>query len=217
MDIGGDFYDLIHATPTTAAAVIGDVQGHNTTAVALMGQVRTAVHAHATAGASPGDILARTNRMLTDLDPGLFTSCLIAELDLARGRVRFATAGHPPPLLRGPDGRTDIPVVPPGLLLGIDPRSEYPVSEMPLPQGSLLALYTDGLVEVPGADIGDAIADLARHLARSDVQDLDRLADDLVRQAEGTTHRTDDIALLLVRYDDEGRGMPPADGGGSSG
>lgn len=72
MDIGSDFYDLIVCTPTTAAAVIGDVQGHKTTAAALMGQVRTAVHAYAaTTRASPGEVLACTNRLLVDLDPGL--------------------------------------------------------------------------------------------------------------------------------------------------
>ncbi|MBM7443094.1 GAF domain-containing protein/PAS domain-containing protein [Streptomyces sp. HB132] len=80
MDIGGDFYDLIPCTDATATVVIGDVQGHDTAAAALMGQVRTAVRAHATDGSSPGDVLARTNRLLTDLRPGLFTSCLIAHL-----------------------------------------------------------------------------------------------------------------------------------------
>ncbi|MQS05553.1 PP2C family protein-serine/threonine phosphatase, partial [Streptomyces alkaliterrae] len=104
MDIGGDFYDLIHRTPTTAVTAIGDVQGHNTTAAALMGQVRTAVHAHATVGATPGDILARTNRLLVDLNPGLFVSCLIAHLDLGHRRAQLATAGHPPALIRHPDG-----------------------------------------------------------------------------------------------------------------
>ncbi|WP_435840406.1 SpoIIE family protein phosphatase [Streptomyces chartreusis] len=105
MDIGGDFYDLIH-TPSVTTAAIGDVQGHNTAAAALMGQVRTAVHAHATAQTSPSDLLARTNRLLTDLDAGLFTSCLIAQLDLTHHRARLATAGHPHPCSATP---TDTP------------------------------------------------------------------------------------------------------------
>ena len=66
--IGGDFYDFIRLSDTTAAAIIGDVQGHNVTAAALMGQVRTAVHAHATAGAPPDQVLARTNRFLADIE-----------------------------------------------------------------------------------------------------------------------------------------------------
>ncbi|MEU5062261.1 MULTISPECIES: SpoIIE family protein phosphatase [unclassified Streptomyces] len=200
MDIGGDFYDLIRCTPTTAVAVIGDVQGHNTTAAAaLMGQVRTAVHAHATAGATPGDILARTNRLLTDLDPGLFASCLIAHLDLTHHRAQLATAGHPPALLRHPDGPTDILRIPPGLLLGIAPDAHYQTTDIALPPGAVLALYTDGLVESPGTDIDDATTALAAHLTSAQTQNLDTLAETLIHYAEQAAPLNDDIALLLIR------------------
>ncbi|WP_405922324.1 SpoIIE family protein phosphatase [Streptomyces sp. NBC_00122] len=199
MDIGGDFYDLIRPTPSTVLAAIGDVQGHNVNAAALMGQVRTAVHAHGTAGAPPSELLARTNRLLTDLDPGLFTSCLIAQIDLAHGRARLASAGHPPPLLRYPGGSTDVLEVPPGLLLGIEPSAEYPTREISFPPGALMVLYTDGLVETPGADIEAATVSLARHLDGSGMQNLDDVADTLLRHAQHTAPRTDDIALLLMR------------------
>ncbi|MFJ8108191.1 SpoIIE family protein phosphatase [Streptomyces sp. NPDC096132] len=202
MDIGGDFYDFIHLDPTTAAAAIGDVQGHNVDAAALMGQVRTAVHA--TAGAPPGEVLTRTNRLLTDLDPGLFTSCLYAHIDLAAHRVRLASAGHPPPLLRHPDGSADILPVPPGLLLGIDPDAHYPSAEIPLAPGSVLVLYTDGLVEAPGEDIGDAIDGLAHVLTRDHSVGMNALADTLVRHARRSAPRSDDIALLLIHRIREG-------------
>ncbi|MFB6676207.1 SpoIIE family protein phosphatase [Streptomyces sp. NPDC056390] len=203
MDIGGDFYDLIVCTPTTAAAVIGDVQGHNTSAAALMGQVRTAVHAYtATAGASPGEVLAYTNRLLVDLDPGLFASCLIAHLDPTHHRALLATAGHPPALLRHPDGHTDILRVPPGLLLGIDRDADYDTTEIPLPPGAVLALYTDGLVETPGTDIDDATDTLAGHLAATEPENLDALADVLLHHAEQSAPRYDDIALLLIHTHD---------------
>ncbi|WP_373429651.1 SpoIIE family protein phosphatase [Streptomyces sp. W4I9-2] len=199
MDIGGDFYDLIPCTDATAAVAIGDVQGHDTAAAALMGQVRTAVRAHATDGSSPGDVLARTNRLLTDLDPGLFTSCLIAHLDLANHRVRLATAGHPPALLRHPDGRTETLHVPAGLLLGIEPDADYPTAEFPLPPGAVLALYTDGLVETPGTDIDHATIALASQLAQAQSENLNALADALIDHAEQSAPRKDDIALLLIR------------------
>ncbi|MFE7567881.1 SpoIIE family protein phosphatase [Streptomyces sp. NPDC057539] len=198
MDIGGDFYDLIHA-PLATTAAIGDVQGHNTTAAALMGQVRTAVHAHAAAGTPPGDLLTRTNRLLTDLDAGLFTSCLIAHLDLVHHCAHLATAGHPPPLLRHPDGHTEVLRLPTGLLLGIDPDADYPTTEIPLPPGAVLVLYTDGLVEIPGTDIDDTTNALAQYLTHARIQDLDDLADDLIRHAERSAPRRDDIALLLIR------------------
>jgi PAS domain-containing protein len=199
MDIGGDFYDLIRIDGTTAVATIGDVQGHNTTAAALMGQVRTGVHAHASVGAPPGDILARTNRLLVDLDPGLFTSCLIARLDLDRRRAQFATAGHPPPLIRHPDGGTGTLRLSPGLLLGIDPDAEYPTTEIPLTPGTVLALYTDGMVEVPGTDIDETTAELARQLARATGRTMDDVADALQNNAPTAAQRNDDTALLLIR------------------
>ncbi len=198
VDIGGDFYDLIHA-PTAITAAIGDVQGHNTVAAALMGQVRTAVHAHAAAGTSPGVILARINRLLADLDTNLFTSCLVVQLDLASHRARLATAGHPSPLLRHPDGRTEVLSLTPQLLLGIDPDADYHTTDIPLPPGAVLVLYTDGLVEVPGTDIEDTTNVLARYLARTQVQNLDQLAQSLVHHAQHSARDHDDIALLLIR------------------
>lgn len=199
MDIGGDFYDFVRIDRTTAVATIGDVQGHHPTAAALMGQVRTGVHAHATIGAPPGDILARTNRLLVDLDRGLFTSCLVARLDLERGRAQFATAGHPPPLIRHPDGRTGTLPLAPGLLLGIDPDADYPTTEIPLTAGTVLALYTDGMVEVPGTDIDETTAELARQLARATGRTMDEVADTLQNNAPTVAQRHDDTALLLIQ------------------
>lgn len=178
---------------------IGDVQGHDPTAAALMGQIRTAVRAHTATGSSPGDVLARTNRLLCELDTGLFASCLIAHLDLSRHRVRLANAGHPPALLRHPGGRTDTLRLPPGLLLGIEPDAVYPTTDIPLPPGAVLALYTDGLVETPGTDIDDATTALAHRLATAHAESLETLADTLLDHAERTGPRNDDIALLLIR------------------
>ncbi|WP_234347999.1 SpoIIE family protein phosphatase [Streptomyces specialis] len=199
MEIGGDFYDLIRLDGgPTVAATIGDVQGHNVTAAALMGQVRTAVHA--AAGAPPGDVLARTNKLLTDLDPGLFTSCLYIDIDLGRQRARLANAGHPPPLLRHPDGEVTVLRMAPGPLLGIVRRADYPSIEVPFPPGAVLVLYTDGLVETPGIDLDVATDELAGHLARFGSADRSTgdVADELLRHARQTASRSDDIALLLL-------------------
>ncbi|MGW7329286.1 SpoIIE family protein phosphatase [Streptomyces sp. NPDC054840] len=198
LEIGGDFYDLIRIDDTTVAAAIGDVQGHNVNAAALMGQVRTAVHAGA--GAPPEEVLARTNRLVTDLEPGLFTSCLYAHIDLAGHTVRLASAGHPPPLLRHPGGATEILNLPAGLLLGIEPGASYTAVEIPFSPGTLLALYTDGLVEAPGRDIEDAIGAVAgRICVAPEHQPLGDLADELIEHARRDGPRPDDIALLLLR------------------
>ncbi|MEW2630625.1 SpoIIE family protein phosphatase [Streptomyces sp. NPDC048389] len=199
MDIGGDFYDLIPLGRTAAAAVIGDVQGHNVAAAALMGQIRTAVHAHASPGARPDEVLFKTNQLLIDLDPGLFSSCLYANIDLERGLVCLANAGHPPPLLCRPGRRAHPLAVPAGPLLGVVPGATYPVTEIPLVRGMTLVLYTDGLVETPGTDIEVSIDRLADSLARAGGDDLDRVVEALVRQAPAGRQRTDDIALLVLR------------------
>ena len=197
MEIGGDFYDLIELQDTGAAAAIGDVQGHNATATALMGQVRTAVHA--TAGAPPPEVLSRTNRLLIDLNAGLFTSCLYAHIDLAAHRVRLANAGHPPPLLRHPDGTVSVVQVPPGPLLGIVRAAEYPTLEIPLPAGAELLMYTDGLVEIPGEDPDVSTARLAHSLASIPRgESVDTRADLLLENAPPAAAGTDDIALLLI-------------------
>ncbi|MEU6346151.1 SpoIIE family protein phosphatase [Streptomyces sp. NPDC046977] len=197
IDIGGDFYDVISLGAQMTALTIGDVQGHNVNAAALMGEVRTAVRA--TAGASPSEVLARSNRLLVDLDPGLLTSCFYAHLDLARNRAHLATAGHPPVLLRHPGGGTELLRVPPGPLLGVDRAARYPTIEIPLPPGTLLVLYTDGLVEARGVDLDEATAALAEHVDRAGDLSLDELADTLVEQARRAAPRSDDIAVLLTR------------------
>ncbi|MGW3744271.1 SpoIIE family protein phosphatase [Streptomyces sp. NPDC005146] len=204
MDIGGDFYDLIRIDATTCAAVVGDVQGHNVAAAALMGQVRTAVHAHAATGAPPDEVLARSNRLITDLDGDLFVSSLYAQLDLDDHRVRMASAGHPPPLIRGPDLRTRILDVPPGVLLGIDSGATYPVTDVPLPPGTILAFYTDGLVETPEVDIDQCTAELAHHFAAAEDHELEDLCDTLLRLARESRRPLDDTVLFLL----ENTGQP---------
>ncbi|MFF9839021.1 SpoIIE family protein phosphatase [Streptomyces sp. NPDC013740] len=198
LQVGGDFYDVLRLDATTVAAVVGDVEGHSISAAALMGQVRTAIHAHATSGASPAQVLAHTNRLLADLDSELLVSCLYVHLDLAHDRLTLANAGHVPPLLRTAPGRARVLDAEPGPLLGVGTRADYPVTAAPFPPGALLALYTDGLVEVPGVDPALTTAALARHLADTD-DPLPRLADGLVRQSWPDGRPTDDITVLLVR------------------
>ncbi|WP_189780337.1 SpoIIE family protein phosphatase [Streptomyces capitiformicae] len=200
IDIGGDFYDLIRLTDTTAAAIIGDVQGHDVTAAALMGQVRTAVHSHATAGATPDQVLARTDRDLNDLRASRFVSCLYAHIDLARHQVTLASAGHPPPLVRHPDNQAHTVDLDPGPPLGIGVGTpSYPLTALPLADGALLALYTDGLVEIPGTDIGRTTDDLAQHLGKASDLPLHDLVNSLVHRTRPANGHTDDIALLLLR------------------
>ncbi|MFI9611802.1 SpoIIE family protein phosphatase [Streptomyces sp. NPDC052023] len=202
MDIGGDFYDVM-PLQGTAAAVIGDVQGHNVTAAGLMGQIRTAVRAYTTVGQTPAEVMRSTNRLLIDLGAELFASCLYLRLDPARGRAVMARAGHPPPLLRRPDGKVRVLDLAGGPLLGIDASAAYPTTEVDLTPGSVLLLYTDGLVESPGVDIEDALAELGRRLGGAGHLPLDELADVMMGQGR-SQERVDDVALMLLRAREQG-------------
>ncbi|ALO98127.1 diguanylate cyclase [Streptomyces hygroscopicus subsp. limoneus] len=213
MDVGGDWYDVVEAGGGLAL-VIGDVQGHGVQAAATMGQLRSAVRAFALGDRPPDEVLSGTNHLLIDLDPGQFASCCYLRLDPATGRARVARAGHPPPLLRCPDGRTRLLDIPGGVVLGVDPHARYPVTELWLEPDAILALYTDGLVERPGADIDDGIASLRLALAQAGAgtgrgggRSLSGVADRLTATARHATDRPDDVALLLAA-----RRPPPAPG-----
>ncbi|MFJ6070553.1 SpoIIE family protein phosphatase [Streptomyces sp. NPDC093065] len=204
MEVGGDWYDVV-ASGESMALVIGDVQGHGVQAAATMGQLRSAVRAFALGGRPPDEVMSGVNRLLADLDPGLFASCCYIRLDPATGRACAARAGHPPPLLRHPDGRTEALDLPGGVVLGVDPGAPYPLTEFEVEPGAVLALYTDGLVERPGTDIDDGITALRLALARAGApaarpgsRSLAGVADRIVVTARHTADRPDDIALLLA-------------------
>ncbi|MFF1556577.1 SpoIIE family protein phosphatase [Streptomyces sp. NPDC058279] len=198
MDVGGDWYDVTETGPDTLALVIGDVQGHGVAAAATMGQLRSAVRAFALGGNTPEQVVSGTNRLLIDLDPGQFASCCYVELERTTGRARAVRAGHPQPLLRHPGGRTEVLNLPGGVVLGVAADASYPVTEFVLEPGALLALYTDGLVERPGADIDAGVERLRSALAAAPPVPLAETADRLAGGAEATADRPDDIALLLA-------------------
>lgn len=198
MDVGGDWYDVIEADGGCLALVIGDVQGHGVAAAATMGQLRSAVRAFTLGGSSPELVMRGTNRLLIDLDPGQFASCCYVLLDPATGRARAVRAGHPQPLLRHPGGRTEVLELPGGVLLGIDAGAGYPVEELRIEPGAVLALYTDGLVEVPGTDIDVGVERLRAALAAVGPAPLAETADRLIGEAGDSADRPDDIALLLA-------------------
>ncbi|GHH93962.1 SpoIIE family protein phosphatase [Streptomyces capillispiralis] len=200
MAIGGDWYDVIR-TGRGVALVIGDVEGHSVGAAAVMGQLRSAVHAFAASGRPPQEVITHTNRLLAELEADVFATCCYIELDPGTGRALAVRAGHPPPLLRHPDGRTESLDLPGGVLLGVQPDAVYPVTELTLAPGSVLALYTDGLVETPGGDIETGIEAVRGCLARSRTDSVEQLADRLIRIARRTEDRPDDVALLLTAYD----------------
>ncbi|MFD8013662.1 SpoIIE family protein phosphatase [Streptomyces sp. NPDC058955] len=199
-DIGGDWYDVIPLPGGRVGAVIGDVQGHDTHAAAVMGQLRIVLRAYAAEGHTPATVMARASVFLHELDTERFATCTYAEADPGTGVVQVVRAGHVDPLVREADGTCRRVPVEGGLPLGLSAefgRLDYPVTTLELDPGQTLMLYTDGLVEKPGADLDEGLEWLSS-LVRHGPSDLQELADhlcDVVADRGGE----DDVAILLLR------------------
>lgn len=203
-DIGGDWYDAVRLDGRLVFA-IGDVQGHNSRAAALMGQLRTAVRAYVSEGHCAAVALERTNQLLLGLDTDLFATCCLVELDERTGEVSVASAGHPPPLVLDDAGHVRALEVEPGPPLGVDPAAAFPALALQLPGRSRLVLYTDGVVETPGRQLAEGTAALASTLRTWAASGCEELADRVLAPVlsgpgEHPLHNEDDIALLVVDY-----------------
>ncbi|MFD4337618.1 SpoIIE family protein phosphatase [Streptomyces anulatus] len=199
-DIGGDWYDLIPLPGGRVGAVIGDVQGHDTHAAAVMGQLRIVLRAYAAEGHSPATVMARASVFLHELDTDRFATCTYAEVDLTTGVIQVVRAGHVDPLVRDVDGSCRRMPSEGGLPLGLSAefgRLEYPVSTVELDPGQTMILFTDGLVEMPGSDLDEGMQLLAA-LVTNGPKDLQRLADQLC-DAVDERGGQDDVAVLLLR------------------
>lgn len=209
-DIGGDWYDLIPLPAGRVGAVIGDVQGHDTHAASVMGQLRIVLRAYAAEGHPPATVMARASVFLHELDTDRFATCLYAEADLTTGVVQVVRAGHIDPLVRQNDGTCHRIRVPGGLPLGLSAefgRLDYPVSTLELDPGQTLLLCTDGLIEQPGTDLDDGMRTLLALISEGP-DDVRALADRLIEEAE-RRGGDDDVALLLLRR----RGLASQSGG----
>ncbi|GAA4506805.1 SpoIIE family protein phosphatase [Actinoallomurus oryzae] len=195
-EVGGDWFDVIPLDTGQVALVVGDVTGHSIHAAALMGQLRTTTAALARLGCPPEEIMRQLSGVAADYDDEIGATCLYALYDSESRRCRFTSAGHLPPALRHPGGSVEFIDVPGGMMLGVG-KSRYPATDTELPEDSVLALYTDGLVEHPGQDIGTGMSDLARTLTAGSARSLDQLCDSVLAGL-GAGAR-DDIALLLAR------------------
>ncbi|MFJ1844915.1 SpoIIE family protein phosphatase [Streptomyces sp. NPDC088146] len=199
--VGGDWYDVIALPKNRFGIVVGDVQGHDTHAAAIMGQLRIALRAYAGEGHSPSTVLARASRFLAELDTERFATCTYAQVDLASGTVRVVRAGHLGPLIRHMDGRVGSPQVRGGLPLGISTDFEYeefPETRLDLVPGDTLVLYTDGLVEEPGGDIETGVQALIHEVSEGPAG-ARALADHLSDRLWERWGSGDDVALLVLR------------------
>ena len=208
-EVGGDWYDAFRTRSGSTTLVVGDVTGHDRTAAAVMGQLRNVLRgvAHAL-DAGPARVLGALDRAMPDLGMTTLVTAVLARIEEPAGQaadgarvLRWSNAGHPPPLLVGPDGAVELLTRPRNLLLGVGTETPREEHTLPLPAGSTVVLYTDGLVERRGTTLDeglDRLTEAARNLHALPIGEicdtvLDRMSPDF----------TDDVALVSLRVLDD--------------
>jgi PAS domain S-box-containing protein len=206
--VGGDWYDAFVQRDGDAVVVIGDVVGHDTVAAAAMGQLRGLLRGIAHySGAGPAEILRGLDQAIADMHTDTLATAAVARFERVVGDgwgvLRWANAGHPPPMVLGTDGR--VAVLGAGavgdvgdLMLGVDPTAERSEAATALAPGATVLLYTDGLVERRDGTIDSGMARLVEHLEELAGRPLEELCDALLRRMLHGTPQ-DDVALVAVR------------------
>jgi PAS domain-containing protein len=214
--VGGDWYDAFLQPGGSTMLVIGDVVGHDTAAAAAMGQLRGLLRGIATySDAGPAEVLRGLDASMTTLQTRTLATAAVARFEqtpdeLERGitRMRWANAGHLPPLIVNPDGSVaELAAWRGDLLLGVDPDAERRESVVTLDRGATVLLYTDGLIERRDADLDAGMVRLRDTLIELAGLPLEELLDQVLeRLVDG--HPDDDVALVAVRLHRQGAPRP---------
>ncbi|MEV0001932.1 SpoIIE family protein phosphatase [Micromonospora sp. NPDC050980] len=196
VEVGGDWYDVIGTPDDELVLVIGDVVGKGVRAAAAMGQLRNALRAYVLEGYDPGEALTRLDRLVHSTGGGSFATVVCLDFSPRTGRLRYASAGHPSPLLIGGDGVAFLHDRALGPPIGAIPGTTYRTVEGELAPGGRLLLYTDGLIEDREAGI-----DAGLHQLRADAtgrgEHVADLVDAVVERVAGR-ERHDDVAVLAL-------------------
>jgi serine phosphatase RsbU (regulator of sigma subunit) len=214
--VGGDWYDAFLQPSGTTMVVIGDVVGHDTEAAAAMGQLRGLLRGIATySDATPLEVLRGLDASMTTLQMRTLATAAIARFEQtdderARGvtRMRWANAGHLPPLVINPDGSVaELAAWTGDLLLGVDSAVTRHESVVTLDRGATVLLYTDGLIERRDADLDAGFERLRTALVDLADLPLQQLLDEVLeRLVHGRPE--DDVAVVAVRLHRQDRPRP---------
>jgi serine phosphatase RsbU (regulator of sigma subunit)/integral membrane sensor domain MASE1/anti-sigma regulatory factor (Ser/Thr protein kinase) len=196
-DVGGDWYDCVPLRDDSVALVMGDVVGRGVTAAALVGKLRNALLAYALDGHPAPEVAARLNRFMFEAGERPMATLLYAVYRPRAHTVEIVSAGHPPPLTRRAGTVSELKVVP-SVPLGAFSDTRFESVTVPLERGSMLVLYTDGLVDRRRVRIDEGIGVLASVLAAADGS-ADRACEDVVARLVGDGGATDDVAVLILR------------------
>jgi serine/threonine-protein kinase RsbW len=199
LEVGGDWHDTFALGQGRIAIVVGDVVGRGIVAASAMGQLRSAIRALAGADLRPGALIEGLDTFVEQIEAAKWATVAYAEIDLDSGHVRFACAGHPPPLLVEPaaaprflwDGRST------PLGVRVAPRAE---AELTLPPAARLLLYTDGLIERRDQSLDARLDQLADEFAQRRDMPLATLVNELTHAMLVDERGRDDVCLLCLEF-----------------
>jgi serine phosphatase RsbU (regulator of sigma subunit)/integral membrane sensor domain MASE1 len=203
LEVGGDWYDLISSDESRATVVIGDVVGHSLAAAAAMGKLAAAASALGYAGNGPVELVRCLDRVAAHTPDAMMTTMACATVDPLSGTVTYSTAGHPPPLVRYPDGKVVELDGARGTPLAVG-RGLRREETIVVPPESLLLFYTDGLVERRDAPIDDRLDQLEQAVEDLSTLDPGDACAEIVAAMLGDQAHDDDVALLCIVIDPPG-------------
>lgn len=200
--VGGDWFDAFPVAGGRCGLVIGDVIGHDVAAASAMAQIRALLRGYAVDGDAPATVLARLDKVVDDLHLTQLVTVFYGVLDApapdGSRRLHYSNAGHVPPVLRLPDGNVSSLDGGASVVMGAPIVSDYSEAEVVVAAGGTLALFTDGLVEVPGGSLTDGLDRVQRTVAAFGDPMPEALCDELLAYVSRQSLR-DDVALLVVR------------------
>jgi anti-sigma regulatory factor (Ser/Thr protein kinase) len=199
VDVGGDWFDAVELPDGRLGLAVGDVVGKGVHAAASMGQLRNALRAISIERLKPQSALARLDRLAGEALDTSFATLVYGVVDTKTGVLRFASAGHPPPVVAYPDGRVELLEDGRGLPLGTGLNPKYRQGMVELPAGALVVLYTDGLVERRGHTIDEGLERLVSAVERAP-KDSERMLEHVLDELVVGSERADDIAILAARF-----------------
>ncbi len=200
-DVGGDWYDLVELDDGSFLIVVGDVTGHGVQSAVAMGRVQSLMRHLAASGEPPTLILDRVANTARVMLGTLLATCVTCHaVPHGRGRwtLTFANAGHLPPVLIQPDGSTNLVELPPGALIGAGLSTPRETSTVEIESGTILLMYTDGLIESRDEAIDDSIERLRTAAAELDTTILSTFCRRLTTTVE--PEGSDDLACIAVRF-----------------
>jgi PAS domain S-box-containing protein len=206
LEVGGDWYDLVAMDDDSLAVVVGDVAGRGIHAAAVMGRLRTALRAYILDGHRPAAAVDRLDAVMEDLEEPSMATLVHVALDTSSGRAEYVVAGHPPPLVREPDGEVrelDERGRPP---VGVGLRHSSQTAHCTLAPGSMLLLYTDGLIERRAQGLAPGLAQLRAALATAPYE-AEGCADAIVERLTSEA-LDDDAAVLVLRFEGRSKRAP---------